>query len=142
MSAQPRATRRPMPVGRNERKPGRAQTPTFLAIDNFPFGEGDIYVADTADNVVTKFNSSGEVISGWGVDGQKDGSDDPRLPKFGPIFGLAVGGSCADPDRPRKPEPAAETAPYTWAGGATATTCASTRRAANGSSTPSRSRPG
>lgn len=88
-------------AGETSESPGGLSTPTFLAIDNFPFGEGDIYVADTADNVVTKFNSSGEVIGGWGVDGQKDGSDDPRLPKFGPIFSLAVGGSCATPTAPR-----------------------------------------
>ncbi|HVC07891.1 MAG TPA: hypothetical protein VND98_09945 [Solirubrobacterales bacterium] len=87
--------------GVSSESPGGLSTPTYLAIDNFPFGEGDIYVADTADNVVTKFNSSGEVISGWGVAGQKDGSDDPRLPKFGPIFSLAVGGNCASPTAPR-----------------------------------------
>ena len=87
--------------GVSSESPGGLSIPTYLAIDNFPFGEGDIYVADTADNVVTKFNSSGSVISGWGVAGQKDGSDDPRLPKFGPIFSLAVGGNCATPTAPR-----------------------------------------
>ena len=81
--------------------PGAYEHPTYLAIDNYPFGEGDIYVGDTGDNHVTKLDSSGHVITGWGVGGQKDGSDDPRLPKFGPIFGLAVGGGCQTPSAPK-----------------------------------------
>jgi hypothetical protein len=81
--------------------PSAFETPTYLAIDNYPFGEGDVYIGDTGDNVVTKFNSAGEIISGWGVDGQKDGSDDPNLPKFGAIFGLAVGGGCQTPSAPK-----------------------------------------
>src|SRR5262249_49124596 len=34
--------------------PGAYEQPTYLAIDNYPFGEGDIYVGDTGDNQVTK----------------------------------------------------------------------------------------
>ena len=81
--------------------PGGFETPTYLAVDNFVFGEGDVYVGDTGDNVVTKFNAAGEIVSSWGVAGQKDGSDDPHLPKFGALFGLAVGGGCQTPTAPK-----------------------------------------
>ena len=72
----------------------------WLAVDNFKFGEGNVYVGDIGDNVVTKFNSSGQIISGWGAAGQKNGADDPELPLFGPLFGVAVGGGCATPEEP------------------------------------------
>ncbi len=80
---------------------GAYEEPTWLAIDNYPFGGGDVYVGDLGDNVVTKLNPSGEVISSWGVFGQKNGSDDPNLPLFGSMFGLAVGGGCASPSEPK-----------------------------------------
>ena len=51
------------------------------------------------ENTVTKFNSSGQIISGWGAAG-KNGADDPELPLFGPLFGVAVGGGCATPEEP------------------------------------------
>ena len=66
--------------------PGAFETPTYLAIDNYPFGEGDVYVGDTGDNLVSKFNSTGEIISDWGVDGQKDGSDDATFAQVWPDF--------------------------------------------------------
>jgi hypothetical protein len=80
--------------------PGAFENPMWLAVDNFAFGEGNVYVGDLGDNVVTKFNSSGQVISGWGAAGQKNGADDPNLPLFGPLFGLAVGGGCVTPEEP------------------------------------------
>ena len=80
--------------------PGAFEDPMWLAVDNYKFGEGNVYVGDVGDNVVTKFNSSGQIISGWGAAGQKNGADDPELPLFGPLFGVAVGGGCATPEEP------------------------------------------
>lgn len=76
--------------------PGAFEDPTYLAVDNYPGGEGDIYVADDGDDLVQKFDSSGHVLLDWGTSGQKDGSDNTQLPGFGSIVGLAVGGACAD----------------------------------------------
>ena len=83
-------------VGASASTPGAFEAPTYLAVDNAPGGEGDVYVADDGDDLVQKFDSSGHVILAWGASGQKDGSDDTQLPGFGPIVGLAVGGACAD----------------------------------------------
>ena len=69
---------------------GALESPNFLAVDNSPGGEGDVYVGDTGDNVVSKFDSSGHLIASWGAGGQKDGSDATDLPVFGPIHGLAT----------------------------------------------------
>ena len=80
--------------------PGALEDPVWLAVDNFKFGEGNVYVGDIGDNIVTKFNSSGQIISGWGAAGQKNGADDAELPLFGPLFGVAVGGGCATPEEP------------------------------------------
>ena len=55
---------------------------------------GDIYVADTAASLVSKFDSTGHIVSAWGKAGQKDGSD-TELTSFlaaGGISSLAVGG--------------------------------------------------
>ncbi len=98
LPAIPETSARP---GTGGESPGAYEEPTWLAIDNYPFGGGDVYVGDLGDNVVTKLNPSGEVISTWGVFGQKNGSDDPNLPLFGSMFGLAVGGGCASPSEPK-----------------------------------------
>jgi NHL repeat len=82
--------------GASSSSSGAFQTPAYLAVDNYPGGEGDVYVGDTGDNIVQKFNSSGHLISTWGASGQKDGADATDLPGFGPIFGLAVGGPYGD----------------------------------------------
>ncbi len=80
--------------------PGAFENPMWLAVDNFAFGEGDVYVGDLGDNIVTKFDSSGQIISSWGAAGQKNGADDEDLPLFGPLFGVAVGGGCVTPEEP------------------------------------------
>lgn len=55
--------------------PGELTTPEHVAVDNSTGpSAGDVYVADTSDDLVSKFNSSGELITSWGVDGQLDGS--------------------------------------------------------------------
>jgi hypothetical protein len=93
--------------------PGAFETPSYLAVDNSCFqhqppltaattptceefdpSSGDLYVADTGDNLVSKFDASGRIVTNWGVSGQKDGSDADFGPfaTAGPIFGVAVGG--------------------------------------------------
>jgi len=50
--------------------PGAFTAPTFLAVDPT---SGDLYVADTGDNKVSKFDSSGNLIASWGTAGQLTG---------------------------------------------------------------------
>jgi hypothetical protein len=75
--------------------PGQLTTPTYIAVDNSSGpSKGDVYVADTKDNIVSKFDSSGNLVSGWGKGGQLDGSSvSPPAPlpgPFGPLYGVAV----------------------------------------------------
>ncbi len=76
--------------------PGEFTTPTFIAIDNSGGASaGDVYVGDLGDvsepgkGWVSKFDASGDLVSGWGVDGQLDGSTAPSG-RLGPIAGIAV----------------------------------------------------
>ena len=81
---------------------GGFQSPGYLAIDNYPGGEGDLYVADSGNNTVQKFDSSGGLITSWGSNGQKDGSDGTGFAKtFGTIYGIAVGGGCQTVENPK-----------------------------------------
>ncbi len=51
---------------------GQFETPFFIAVDNSSGpSAGDVYVGDTGDNVVQKFDPSGALVSGWGTDGAK-----------------------------------------------------------------------
>ncbi|HVC06921.1 MAG TPA: hypothetical protein VND98_04975 [Solirubrobacterales bacterium] len=50
--------------------PGHFTKPSFIAVDNSPGGEGDVYVADSYENIVSKFTSSGVLIKSWGEEGQ------------------------------------------------------------------------
>jgi len=71
--------------------PGSFKSPTFLAIDNSGgASNGDIYVADSATRLVSKFEADGTFISSWGFGGQLDGSSAPGGP-FAEIGGIAVG---------------------------------------------------
>ena len=85
---------------------GGFEDPSYLAVDNSnSSSKGDVYVADPGDNLVSKFDSSGNLVTSWGPGGTKDGSD-TDLTTFGPsLFGVAVsptngelyvGGSCCD----------------------------------------------
>lgn len=78
---------------------GGFEDPTSLAVDNYPHGEGDVYVGDAADGLVQKFYSSGQIITSWGSDGQKDGSDS-KFSYFGNVHAVAVGGGCDTPANP------------------------------------------
>ena len=102
----PRATpAKPVPRAASA---GGFQTPTYLAVDNSNSrSKGDIYVGDTGDNLVSKFDSSGHIVSGWGPGRNKDGSDTDltcyclaagmtrrrRRPSNGNLY---VGGACCD----------------------------------------------
>ena len=83
--------------GSSSTAPGGFVTPKYLAVDNDPTSQsqGDIYVADTGAELVQKFNSTGHIVSSWGVGGQKDGTDNDLggwNVVGGPLFGVAVGG--------------------------------------------------
>ncbi|HWX46180.1 MAG TPA: hypothetical protein VNY52_12765 [Solirubrobacteraceae bacterium] len=69
---------------------GQFTTPTFVAVDNSAGpSAGDVYVGDTGDNLVSKFDSAGNLIGGWGAGGQLNGSSATNGP-FGAIAGVAV----------------------------------------------------
>lgn len=84
--------------GTKSSEAGGFEEPTSLAIDNYPGGEGDVYVGDQGDGIAQKFTSSGQLITTWGSGGQKNGADAKDLPNFGPVYGVAVGGGCATPE--------------------------------------------
>ena len=68
-------------AGTEGASPGAFITPTFVAVDSSSGGEGDIYVGDTGDDSVSKFDSSGNLIASWGIGGQL---------AFGGLDGIAV----------------------------------------------------
>ena len=65
--------------------PGAFETPTFLAVDSSGGGEGDVYVGDTGDGRISKFDASGNLITSWSSGGQ--------LEVEGEFDGLAVDSS-------------------------------------------------
>jgi hypothetical protein len=80
-------------AGTSGTAPGAFAAPTFIAVDNSAGASGgDVYVADTSNNVVTKFEADGTLVSSWGVGGQLNGSTAPGGP-FGEIVGIAVDAS-------------------------------------------------
>jgi hypothetical protein len=62
---------------------GQFDVPQFVAIDNSPGGEGDVYVADTGTSVVSKFDSSGRFLA------SNTGLTATNGP-FGALAGIAV----------------------------------------------------
>jgi hypothetical protein len=66
--------------------PGAFTTPEFVAVDPT---SGDVYVGDTADNIVSKFTSAGTLVSSWGTGGQLNGST-TTAGSFGELGGIAV----------------------------------------------------
>jgi NHL repeat len=82
-------------TGTSGSSPGSFESPTLIAIDSSPGGHGDVYVGDTASDLVTKFEANGTLVSSWGTGGQLDGSEatSPPEPFAGPfteIVGIAV----------------------------------------------------
>jgi hypothetical protein len=70
--------------------PGALEAPTFIAVDNSAgASKGDVYVADAATNVVSKFHADGTLVSTWGAGGQIDGSSATDGP-FDELEGEAV----------------------------------------------------
>lgn len=67
--------------------PGQLETPLFVAADNSPTGEGDVYVADSSDNIITKYTSEGQLVAGWSTGGQLKG---PPTETFHTMVGIAV----------------------------------------------------
>ncbi len=67
--------------------PGQLETPLFIAIDNSPGGEGDVYVADSTDNTITKYTSEGQLMAGWNTNGQLSS---PPTEAFIRLNGIAV----------------------------------------------------
>ena len=65
---------------------GEFTTPTFIAVDaSSGPSAGDIYVGDTGDNVVSKFDSAGNLVTSWGTAGQLGAGG-----SFGSIAGITV----------------------------------------------------
>ena len=66
----------------------------WLAIDDSPGAkEGDVYVGDAGDGIVSKFDPTGNLISSWGEAGQLDGSSatfGPFSVAGSPLQGVAV----------------------------------------------------
>ena len=74
-------------------EPGAFSLPTFVAVDNSGGeSDGDVYVADLTNNVITKFTSAGTLVTTWGTGGQLDGSTATEGP-FGEIAGIAIDSS-------------------------------------------------
>jgi hypothetical protein len=72
---------------------GQFTSPVFVAVDNSGgVSAGDVYVGDTGDNLVSKFDASGNLVSGWGSGGQLNGST-TSAGSFGRLAGVAVDGS-------------------------------------------------
>jgi DNA-binding beta-propeller fold protein YncE len=83
-------------AGISGREPGEFESPLFLAIDNDPSSpsQGDVYVADIAAGLISKFNSTGELVASWGnngVGGSPNGQLNGRhgIP-FESLAGIAV----------------------------------------------------
>jgi DNA-binding beta-propeller fold protein YncE len=70
--------------------PGGFEAPTFVAVDNSAgASRGDVYVADTAADLVSKFDPEGNLLSSWGTGGQLNGEHAEHGP-FTSISGITV----------------------------------------------------
>src|SRR5580693_6368576 len=70
--------------------PGKFTTPKFLAVDDSTGpSQGDLYVGDAGDGLVSKFTADGTLVQSWGTEGQLDASAEPGGP-FGSFTGIAV----------------------------------------------------
>jgi hypothetical protein len=92
--------------------PGQLDQPVWIAVDNDPSSSsvGDVYVGDTEDNLVTKFDAEGHVIASWGnngenashervePNGQLNGEGSPKPEVFGPtgLSGRPLSGMAVD----------------------------------------------
>lgn len=77
-------------AGLSGTSPGEFEAPVGIAVDNSGGpSQGDVYVADRGDDVITKFTGSGILAGGWGVGGQLNGSTATDGP-FRALSGLLV----------------------------------------------------
>jgi hypothetical protein len=78
--------------GTSTSSPAGFEAPVFVAVDNSSGSAGDVYVGDTGNNSVTKFDPSGTLISSWGKGGQLNGSTatGPIEGPFVEMSGIAV----------------------------------------------------
>ena len=68
---------------------GSLHAPAFVAVDNSGGpSAGDVYVGDPGDDVVSKFDASGDLIASWGSGGVSLAG----RRTFGSIDGIAVDG--------------------------------------------------
>ena len=66
--------------------PGEFQAPTFVIVDSSAGpSSGDVYVGDSGDNSISKFEPSGNLIPSWATEGQISG--------LNPLNGIAVNGA-------------------------------------------------
>lgn len=80
-------------AGLSGSSPGEFEEPVFIAIDETPGGDGDVYVGDQGDQTITKFTAEGVLVSSWGSGGQLTGSPtgaSGALVSFKRIDGIAV----------------------------------------------------
>ena len=74
--------------GARSAAPGAFESPAFVAVDGSSGpSSGDVYVGDTGDNIVSKFDEEGQLVTAWGSGGQIEGSPSEA---FGPLAGIAV----------------------------------------------------
>jgi DNA-binding beta-propeller fold protein YncE len=72
---------------------GQFTSPVFVAVDNSAGASaGDVYVGDTGDNLVSKFDSSGSLVAAWASGGQLDGST-TTTGSLAPLAGITVDGA-------------------------------------------------
>jgi hypothetical protein len=71
--------------------PGEFTFASFVAVDGSGGASaGDVYVGDTGDGLVSKFDSAGNLVAAWGSGGQLNGST-TGAGSFGSLAGVAVG---------------------------------------------------
>jgi hypothetical protein len=69
---------------------GQFTTPMFIAVDNSAGSSaGDVYVGDTGDNLVTKFDASGNLVSSYGDDTPANGQLSGKNATGGPFTAMA-----------------------------------------------------
>jgi len=77
--------------------PGQFEVPSYIAVDNdgTSASHGDVYVADSANDIVSKFTATGVLVSSWGTGGQLTGSEEETFDSGHPgipIDGITVDG--------------------------------------------------
>ena len=73
--------------------PGEFETPTFVDVDDSTGpSAGDVYVGDTGNDTISKFDPNGNLIATWGTGGQLDVPGSRNFSGVG-LAGMAVGPS-------------------------------------------------